>query len=43
MRLEIDTTLAAIKAFSAEVAAGTVHGAQGSFTNLLVIGIGGSA
>jgi glucose-6-phosphate isomerase len=40
---EIEDTLAAIKAFAAEVHAGTVHGAKGPFKNLLVIGIGGSA
>ena len=40
---EITDTLAAIKAFAAEVHAGTIRGAKGSFKNLLVIGIGGSA
>lgn len=40
---EITSTLAAIKDFAAKVHAGTVSGPRGRFTNLLVIGIGGSA
>jgi glucose-6-phosphate isomerase len=40
---EITDTNAAIKAFAAQVHAGTVRGAKGPFKNLLVIGIGGSA
>src|SRR5215510_12024192 len=40
---EIQDTLAAIKAFAAQVHEGTIRGARGPFKNLLVIGIGGSA
>ncbi|MBI3853417.1 MAG: glucose-6-phosphate isomerase [Verrucomicrobia bacterium] len=40
---EIETTLEAIKAFAAQVHAGTIQGAKGPFKNLLLIGIGGSA
>jgi glucose-6-phosphate isomerase len=36
-------TVAAIKQFAADVHAGKVRGAQGNFSRLLVIGIGGSA
>jgi glucose-6-phosphate isomerase len=43
MQKEIEDTLAAIKQFAAEVHSGGVRGAAGSFTHLLVIGIGGSA
>src|SRR5438477_8251236 len=43
IRGEIESTLAAIKAFAAEVHAGTVRGDTGSFKNQLVFGIGGSA
>jgi glucose-6-phosphate isomerase len=43
IRAEIEQTTAAIKAFAAEVHTGSVQGAGGSFKNLLVIGIGGSA
>ncbi len=43
IRQEIDATIAAIKAFAAEVHAGKVRGAGGPFQHLLVIGIGGSA
>ena len=43
IRKEIDDTLAAVKAFAAEVHAGKVAGANGPFKSLLVIGIGGSA
>ncbi len=40
---EITGTLAAIKDFAAKVHAGAVAGPRGRFTQLLVIGIGGSA
>lgn len=40
---EIDATLADIKAFAAQVHAGKIAGSGGSFRNVLVIGIGGSA
>src|SRR5579883_2302518 len=40
---EITDTVAAIKAFAAEVHSGTIRGAHGPFKHLLVIGIGGSA
>jgi len=40
---EIDSTLADIKSFAAEVHAGKVVGASGPFRHVLVIGIGGSA
>lgn len=40
---EITTTLAAIKAFVAQVHAGEIAGPKGRFKHLLVIGIGGSA
>lgn len=43
IRQEIDETVSAIKQFAAEVHAGAVRGAQGTFKNVLVIGIGGSA
>ncbi len=43
IRQEIDQTLGAIKNFVAKVHGGVVKGATGSFKNLLVIGIGGSA
>jgi glucose-6-phosphate isomerase len=39
----ITGTLAALKAFTAQVHAGTIAGPRGRFTQLLVIGIGGSA
>ncbi len=39
----IRTTLASIRKFAADVHAGRIHGAQGPFTDLLCIGIGGSA
>jgi len=42
-RAAIDESVAAVKAFAAEVHAGKTAGANGSFKNLLVIGIGGSA
>ena len=40
---EITTTLAAIKAFTAQVHSGAIAGPKGKFKHLLVIGIGGSA
>lgn len=40
---EITSTLEKIKKFAADVHAGAIHGAGGAFTDLLVIGIGGSA
>jgi len=43
IRREIEETVAALKAFAATVHNGSVHGANGPFKNLLVIGIGGSA
>ncbi len=43
MRQEIEGTLAAVKALAADVHAGRLAGAGGSFQNVLVIGIGGSA
>src|SRR5688572_24830661 len=39
----ITSTLAAVKAFTADVHSGAVAGPKGKFKNLLVIGIGGSA
>lgn len=43
IRKEIESTLAAIKAFARDVHAGKIKGAGGAFRNVLVIGIGGSA
>src|SRR5581483_3933181 len=43
IRKEIGDTVAAIKQFAADVHSGSIHGAKGSFKNLLVVGIGGSA
>ena len=43
IRNEIESTIAAVKAFAAEVHTGKIRGAKGMFKNLLVIGIGGSA
>lgn len=40
---QIAQTLTRVKAFAADVHAGTVKGASGRFENVLVIGIGGSA
>ena len=40
---EITDTNTAIKEFAAQVHTGTIKGAKGNFTELLVIGIGGSA
>jgi len=39
----IQNTLADIRTFAANVHAGKIHGARGAFTDLLCIGIGGSA
>ena len=43
IRTAIDETVAAVKAFAAEVHGGKTAGAKGPFKNVLVIGIGGSA
>ena len=43
LRAAIAQMVADVKAFAAQVHAGQVRGAQGSFQNLLIIGIGGSA
>ena len=43
IRKEIEETILAIKAFAAQVHNGEIKGQAGSFKNLLVIGIGGSA
>jgi glucose-6-phosphate isomerase len=43
IRKEIEDTVIAIKAFAAQVHAGTVRGNTGAFKNILLIGIGGSA
>ncbi|MFZ9836987.1 MAG: glucose-6-phosphate isomerase [Opitutaceae bacterium] len=43
IRAEIEDTLRAIRAFAADVHAGTITGPRGRFRELLVIGIGGSA
>ena len=43
IRQAIDQTLASIKAFAAKVHSGEIHGADGPFENMLIIGIGGSA
>jgi glucose-6-phosphate isomerase len=43
IRKEIEDTVASIKQFATEVHAGKVQGAAGKFTQVLVIGIGGSA
>ncbi|HSH96589.1 MAG TPA: glucose-6-phosphate isomerase, partial [Roseimicrobium sp.] len=43
LRQEIEQTLAAIQSFTADVHAGKIKGAAGTFQNVLVIGIGGSA
>src|SRR5258708_1917478 len=40
---EIKDTVAAIKAFAAQVHSGAVQGSGGAFKNILLIGIGGSA
>jgi glucose-6-phosphate isomerase len=43
LRRAIEETLAAVKAFAADVHGGKVAGAAGPFKNVLVVGIGGSA
>ena len=43
IRKEIEETVAAIKAFAAEVHSAKRQGEKGPFKNLLLIGIGGSA
>jgi len=43
IRQAIDQTLASIKAFAAKVHSSEIHGADGPFENMLIIGIGGSA
>jgi glucose-6-phosphate isomerase len=43
IRKEIEDALTAVSGFAKEVHEGTIAGAQGSFANVLVIGIGGSA
>ena len=43
LRSAISDTLVAIKSFAAKVHAGEISGPNGAFTELLVIGIGGSA
>ncbi len=43
IRREIEDTISSIKGFAADVHAGKVQGEKGSFKNLLVVGIGGSA
>ncbi len=43
LQKDIEDALAAVKAFAADVHAGRVEGAGGPFTNVLVVGIGGSA
>jgi glucose-6-phosphate isomerase len=43
IRREIEETISQIKAFASDVHNGVIHGAAGRFTNLLLIGIGGSA
>lgn len=40
---EIESTVQRIKAFAADIHAGIIVGQEGSFTDVLVIGIGGSA
>ena len=40
---EITTTLASIKDFAAKVHSGAIKGPKGNFTQLLIVGIGGSA
>lgn len=43
LRGEIESTVAAVKAFAADVHGGKLSGAGGTFTEVLVVGIGGSA
>jgi glucose-6-phosphate isomerase len=43
LRAEIEETLSAIQAFVSDVHGGVVRGSEGAFTDVLIIGIGGSA
>jgi glucose-6-phosphate isomerase len=43
IRAEIQDTISSIKTFAHEIHSGAIRGEQGTFSNLLVIGIGGSA
>src|SRR5690606_3028407 len=43
IKAEIDDTLAAIKDFAARVHSGEIQGANGRITDVLIVGIGGSA
>jgi glucose-6-phosphate isomerase len=43
IRQQIEDTIRAVKDFAHQVHSGVIQGARGSFKNLLVIGIGGSA
>ncbi len=43
IRREIEETVTAIKAFASQIHTGKIHGGGGTFKNLLLIGIGGSA
>ncbi len=43
IRDQIDSSISAIKAFVSEIHSGKIAGNSGSFENLLIIGIGGSA
>ena len=43
IRAEIESTVTAVKRFAAQVHSGAVRGTGGPFTNVLIIGIGGSA
>jgi glucose-6-phosphate isomerase len=42
IRTGIEEAIAAVKAFAKQVHEGTIRGAKGTFTNLLLVGIGGS-
>ena len=43
IRKQIEDTSCLVSKFAAEVHAGKIRGAKGQFTNVLLIGIGGSA
>ncbi len=43
IRGEIESTIDSIKRFASDVHSGTISGSRGRFTNVLLIGIGGSA
>jgi glucose-6-phosphate isomerase len=43
IRKQIEDTVVSVSKFAAEVHAGKIRGAKGQFTNVLLIGIGGSA